>query len=171
MENIDELKARGYTEIPHAQLLKESVDEAPYAEALNNWKNSARNTRGRRPKPDAFGLDPAYKTLDERRVYSIEVNTDGVSSIGGIRPSRNGIHRDGHTWFPAEIGEPELNEIGCWLTEQGNAVVEATMTRYSGYYKLENGALSFSTTAGPGFTKVILIDDGSSRTLFPAMTQ
>jgi hypothetical protein len=172
MENIAELQSRGYTEIPHAQLLSEAASEAPYVHALNTWKNGARATRGPKPRPENFPpLTSGYQTLDERRVYSIELNTDGSSQIGGIRPSSNRIHRDGHTWFPTEIGPNERNAIGRWLTENGQGVVEATMTRYSGYYKLENGVLVFSNSGGPGFTKVIMIDDGTSRTLFPAMTQ
>ena len=174
-----QLQARGLTEAAFHQLQLELVDAYT---RLHVWEqaNPAPQAPGPRPQMGDFGLPPGYQLLQDSRYFYREKLGDSGATIGGIHPTRNPIHFDGHTWMPrtweaAPIADLLISSRTPGVTRE----VGPSMFKYTAWVKKgPDGSYSVAPPGTPnpgqsGYVKmgVIVPRDGAGRTVFPEMRQ
>lgn len=136
------------------------------------------SSAGPKPKRENHGLDAAHKTLRERKYFYREELANGAE-VGGINPTGNRIHSDGHTWFPSGWDVSKLSP----LLESGNPAIVVsnldTMTKYTAWIRrtaddgYEIASTRLTDPKADGYIKTSLIQpkNGAQRTVFPEMHQ
>jgi hypothetical protein len=149
---------------------------------VNQWiKDHPRpELPGLQPRPDTYGLEAGYKLDNSSRFYHQPLGNTGAR-IGGISPSSNPIHYDGHTWFPPGWDGPGILRIlssgDPRIVRQTNT--ENTMTRYTAWIKRNNDGsyeiapVDLGDPGAAGYLKSTLLVTHASdqRTLYPEMNQ
>lgn len=171
-QNIQQLRSKGYTQIPRAEFDHRFALEKPYDDAMKAWQNGNRKTRGPRPRKENYDLAADHVTMREQKVFYFDP-VGGGSYKGGVFPAKNPIHIDGKTWLPSGWKEPEVEAVTRHMIATVTPTMneQGTMKIYTTFVKIENGVIETSATAAPGFFKVSLLDNGTKRTLFPQMNQ
>lgn len=165
--------------------LEQKKQAAAHAEAAWTALNPKPPSAGPRPLPEQHGLPAGYVPLKDRKVFYREPLGGAGAEIGGIVPTRNRIHSDGHTWFPpgwqttplmALLGSGDPRLVSKPIKDASGAV---TATKSTGWVRrLADGTYELapdgtSDPAAAGYLKVSLLvpADGAGRTTFPEMNQ
>jgi hypothetical protein len=163
------------------------VDNAELA--VNHWiaSNPRPALPGLRPLPENHGLQAGHQ-LDNSRYFFHQPLGNTGARIGGISPSSNPIHYDGHTWFPPgwdaqgilrilSSGDPRIT------IEKKDVVIEKKdvdiLTKYTawirrdsgGKYEIAPSGLGDPAAAGYLKSSLLVTEATGQRTLFPEMNQ
>ncbi|HND33332.1 MAG TPA: hypothetical protein PLA94_25210 [Myxococcota bacterium] len=135
---------------------------------------------GPKPLPENHGLAAGHQLDTSRYFYHQPLGNTGAR-IGGITPSSNPIHYDGHTWFPPKWDGPGILHV---LSSSDPRIVvqtntENTMTRYTawirrnidGTYEIAPAGIGDPVAAGYLKSTLLVTHASDQRTLYPEMNQ
>ncbi len=160
-----------------------ALQETAALKAMTVWEaaNPRPTAVPRKPSPTDFGLPDTYNP--NMKYFYREKLGQGPAEVGGIHPTSNKIHWDGHTWFPSGWGAARIKMIQTRLQAAGADVVvtnSGTMTKYTAWVKFaDDGSLQVAPKGTPdpgaaGYVKTSLLvpaDEAAGRSAFPEMNQ
>ncbi len=174
--NVAELEARGYERTTRETLTRYRDDLTGYRQRREAWRTWQRNRTGTRPPHPGQEPRPADYGLTSDRVYFIEQN--GNAWTGGIFPAGNRIHTDGHTWFPADWGEAQVQQAAAILAREGPGVTrtdDPSRAKLTAGMRIDqSGRVELAEPGTQGYVRVSMIvptDPTAGRTVFADMRQ